>query len=321
MRTIRSGSCCGTTEGREFHISCSRQSDLDIIDGVRDRFKIILIGKGSCIVKSKAERFVLIPPSLILLDEKSRIEAVKKEDLEFTLLAFHPDFINSRFDFDNIRSAENRFSATETQDVFFLGSFLKRDMTVSCTISPTLARAVGVCLRNIERTLTRRERDSWPCDARYYLMELLFHSTNDPGNARGISTLHTGAEYGVPECGVGLDIDGIIQFLNLNYNKKAPIAKMAAVFGTNRTTLCRCFKKATGLSIKQYVLKLRVQVAASMLQGSNAYVREVMERVGYSDASHFLKAFKKYTGFTPSHFRRANMWIAESIAAAPFAAR
>ena len=49
------------------------------------------------------------------------------------------------------------------------------------------------------------------------------------------------------------------------------------------------------------VFRLRVEAGPSGLPAG-----EIAERVGFSESSHFRKAFRKWTGHVPSHFREGS---------------
>ncbi|MDF2659949.1 MAG: two component transcriptional regulator, AraC family protein [Paenibacillus sp.] len=64
------------------------------------------------------------------------------------------------------------------------------------------------------------------------------------------------------------------------------------------------FKREAGMSLNQYLTRLRIEKAMAYLKNPTVKVYEVGERVGFEDYSYFSKTFKKYTGVTPSEFRK-----------------
>jgi AraC family transcriptional regulator len=68
--------------------------------------------------------------------------------------------------------------------------------------------------------------------------------------------------------------------------------------------LCRSFKRATGTSLYQYILKERIERSKALLRIGNTSVAEVALSVGFSSQSHFADAFRKHTGTTPGGFLR-----------------
>jgi transcriptional regulator GlxA family with amidase domain len=67
--------------------------------------------------------------------------------------------------------------------------------------------------------------------------------------------------------------------------------------------LRQLFKMETGLSPLQYLRRVRLQRAASLLSTSFLSVKEVTFRSGGGDVSNFVRDFKRQYGMTPSEFR------------------
>src|SRR6266481_3053915 len=70
--------------------------------------------------------------------------------------------------------------------------------------------------------------------------------------------------------------------------------------------LRQLFKNETGRSPMQYLRHLRMQHAQELLRGSFLSIKEVAFLSGAKDLSHFVRAFKKEYGVTPSGFRLQN---------------
>lgn len=82
------------------------------------------------------------------------------------------------------------------------------------------------------------------------------------------------------------------------------IDELAAQAGVTPTHFCRIFKKATGISPHQYVMKARLNRARHMLEQSEASMATIAESLGFASQSHFTRAFRQFAGETPSDFRR-----------------
>lgn len=66
----------------------------------------------------------------------------------------------------------------------------------------------------------------------------------------------------------------------------------------------RMFKKKTGVSITDYIMNERIQLARKMLIETDATISQIAIMVGYNNFSHFTKVFKKIVGFGPSEYRQ-----------------
>ncbi|HCS87783.1 MAG TPA: hypothetical protein DIW30_05115 [Bacteroidales bacterium] len=72
--------------------------------------------------------------------------------------------------------------------------------------------------------------------------------------------------------------------------------------GMSRRKLFSFIKDNTGKSIIEYIRSYRMSTAAKLLLEQNLTILDVMERVGISSQSYFVKSFKAEFGDTPSDF-------------------
>jgi AraC family transcriptional regulator len=79
--------------------------------------------------------------------------------------------------------------------------------------------------------------------------------------------------------------------------------QMAAMAGITPSHFCRVFKKATGVSPHQYVMKARLDKAQQMLVQTDLTLAAVSEALGFTSQSHFSRAFRGYAGVTPNDYR------------------
>jgi AraC-like DNA-binding protein len=63
------------------------------------------------------------------------------------------------------------------------------------------------------------------------------------------------------------------------------------------------FKDETGLSIKEYIERLRIAAAGELLRSGSFNAWEVANAVGYSHLQTFYRAFRRRFGCTPGDFR------------------
>ena len=72
----------------------------------------------------------------------------------------------------------------------------------------------------------------------------------------------------------------------------------------NAAYLCRLFRRYGHQSPYQYLLRLKMSLAAEQLHQPGALVKQVAEQTGFSDPFHFSRAFKSVFGLSPDAFRR-----------------
>jgi AraC-like DNA-binding protein len=95
-----------------------------------------------------------------------------------------------------------------------------------------------------------------------------------------------------------------IQYLTLQYTQPISIEQLSNMLGYHRTHLCKLFKQTTGLSPMQYLLRIRME-RAEMLLATPMMIDQVASSVGFGDALYFSKKFRKWSGQSPSEFRKA----------------
>lgn len=73
--------------------------------------------------------------------------------------------------------------------------------------------------------------------------------------------------------------------------------------GLNRNYLSTLFKKETGQTVSGYILSKRMEAAKNMLKFSDYSYAEIASILAFSSQSHFIRAFRAQTGYTPKEFR------------------
>lgn len=83
----------------------------------------------------------------------------------------------------------------------------------------------------------------------------------------------------------------------------ANMQTVAAKMGVGAKTLFRNLK-AEGVTFEQVLDDLRRRLALDYLAGQKVSVNETAYLVGFSDAATFSRAFKRWTGASPSAIRK-----------------
>jgi YesN/AraC family two-component response regulator len=69
--------------------------------------------------------------------------------------------------------------------------------------------------------------------------------------------------------------------------------------------LSECIKKTTGRTAKQIMVDYQIIKAQAMLNTSDTPIYNIAHELGFDEVTNFTKFFKKYTGQTPSQFRKS----------------
>lgn len=84
---------------------------------------------------------------------------------------------------------------------------------------------------------------------------------------------------------------------------RAPLESLAAEAGESPFRYLRTFKRITGVTPHQFVLRTRLRQAAAELAGTDAKVIDVALTSGFGDLSNFNRAFREEFGATPRAWR------------------
>lgn len=82
------------------------------------------------------------------------------------------------------------------------------------------------------------------------------------------------------------------------------IEALAAELGYNTYYMTKLFKKETGMSMKEYILKEKTENAKILLETTNLDINEISDSLSFHSPSYFSTAFKKVTGYTPLEYRK-----------------
>lgn len=92
-------------------------------------------------------------------------------------------------------------------------------------------------------------------------------------------------------------------YLKTNYKNPIDLKVMAQQFHLNSVYISQLFKKETGESLTQYLLKIRMEKAAALLRDTDLQIQEISDNVGYHSTKQFSAAFKRYYEIIPSEYR------------------
>ncbi len=267
-------------------------------EDVGQRYKIIYIKEGSGFIKVGDFRTFIMAPLLCCLNENEMLQLENQEKVELISLYFHPDVINRKLNFSNITNYNPLLSESDYQDRWCMMPFYNRDQNYNgiITLEPAVSKHVEEVLCRIGHELTLQRDDSWPCRSRSFLIELMYLLRKIYDNPS------TPNETNIQSSEL---TDPIVMYIHLNYTKKITLNDLSKQFLTNKTTLNRNFKKATGYTVMDYLNRHRISMACTMLRNTDLSISEILYIIGFKDDAHFGRIFKKYTGFIPSAYRKA----------------
>lgn len=98
-------------------------------------------------------------------------------------------------------------------------------------------------------------------------------------------------------------VDFTQKYIADHYMDDIKLTELADIMHISRQHLGTLFKEKMGITFSDYLTSYRLNQAITILENKTVSIGELAQMVGYTDASYFSRAFKKYTGFSPNSFR------------------
>jgi two-component system, response regulator YesN len=98
-------------------------------------------------------------------------------------------------------------------------------------------------------------------------------------------------------------ITDIEKYLQENFDRDVKLQEISDHFYISREYISRKFKQEFNENISDYVLRIRMEKAKSLLKNSQLKIYEIANMIGYQDDKYFRKVFKKVEGITPNEYR------------------
>ncbi|MFC2567792.1 MAG: helix-turn-helix domain-containing protein, partial [Haemophilus parainfluenzae] len=100
------------------------------------------------------------------------------------------------------------------------------------------------------------------------------------------------------------NINALLAYLNENLTALHSTDSLAERLSMSRSTFTRHFRKATGMSLNQWLIEARLQRARELLESTDLSITDIAEQSGFhSDTAlrqHFLKKHK----ISPNRWRK-----------------
>ncbi|KHF41556.1 response regulator [Halalkalibacter okhensis] len=100
----------------------------------------------------------------------------------------------------------------------------------------------------------------------------------------------------------------VIEYIHSNYHlQDLSVSSIAEHVNLNLSYLGSVFKKYKSTSISKYILEVRMEKAQELLHNTTLKIKDISEKVGYTNQYYFSASFKKYYNLTPSEIRNNNV--------------
>jgi AraC family transcriptional regulator len=94
------------------------------------------------------------------------------------------------------------------------------------------------------------------------------------------------------------------EFLCDNWNREIPLQLIGQVAEVHPVTVSKYFARYFGCSLGEYRRRLKIERALQLMNSSDKSLTEIAYICDFFDQSHFIRAFREATGFSPKQFAK-----------------
>ena len=94
------------------------------------------------------------------------------------------------------------------------------------------------------------------------------------------------------------------RYIDTRYMEPVTVSGIAAALFVTPAYLGQVFRKAMDMTIRQYLMSVRIERAKELLERTTLHVYEIAHRVGFAESKYLVACFQKETGLSPAAWRR-----------------
>ncbi len=102
---------------------------------------------------------------------------------------------------------------------------------------------------------------------------------------------------------VSESVQSALDYIYKHITEPVSLAQIADSVALSPCYLSRLFAKETGVSLKDYILEMKVEKAQNLLKYSEVSSAEIAQFLSFSSQSHFISTFRRITGTTPKKYK------------------
>nr|AFN84549.1 transcriptional regulator [uncultured bacterium scaffold00090] len=99
-------------------------------------------------------------------------------------------------------------------------------------------------------------------------------------------------------------IQYVIEIIRKHIWEEIDITGLANEVGYNAYYMTKLFKKETGMSMKEFIVNEKIEIAKTLLETTSLDINKISDSLAFHLPSYFSTVFKKVTGYTPMEYRR-----------------
>ncbi len=96
----------------------------------------------------------------------------------------------------------------------------------------------------------------------------------------------------------------LIRYIDVNFRNRAVLTHFCQENYFSQQYISSRFKVEKGITLLEYLQKIRIKKSCELLLGSNMTVKEIAAEVGYEDIQFFGQVFRRFLHMTPGRYRK-----------------
>lgn len=103
----------------------------------------------------------------------------------------------------------------------------------------------------------------------------------------------------------------ILKYLDDNINRNVSISELSNKFYFNRYYIMKLFKKEIGITINNYINKVRIYNSMKEIKDTNASFMKIALNNGFNSLEYFSETFKNIVGVSPRTYKKFTYFIVQ----------
>ncbi len=103
------------------------------------------------------------------------------------------------------------------------------------------------------------------------------------------------------------EIEAIIKYIHEHLSEPLTLKQLARATNYSQGHFNRLFHLRTGISVYHYIMLCRIDQAKHLLHTTTNTIHQIGQAAGFPSDANFIRIFTKYTGYTPSSFRKTGL--------------
>ncbi|RKP58143.1 AraC family transcriptional regulator [Cohnella endophytica] len=266
--------------------------------------EFIYVVKGSGMIRIENRSFAMRGGDLLHIRPHLKNEMVVGDEMPMQCFAVHFDyvFLGEGLDFSPYSVyLGSKVEGADSDADHWLGErpvVEVADLDIPEQLRPTAVQEFYEVFRELRLRFEEKRMDSWLW-LKAGMLRLIGLVHRELMTKEGVRIDHSHAD---------LVLDAI-SYMEERYAERISAGMLAERASLTPKYFGTIFRQATGQSIAEYLLRLRMEEAKRLLRQRKLNVQQVAEQIGIDDLYYFSKLFKRFEGIPPKKYADSVSWL------------